>query len=137
VVKRKQPREKKVIDPELTRTLERAPADSTIQAVFTLRTPTGESYRGSASTRAAVDDLIKKATAATKGAPQHVSVFPNLQSFAVAGAPALVREILKHDDVASAMANVQKEDLLIRPVQKPKRQGGKQSARKRQRSWPK
>jgi hypothetical protein len=85
-----------------------------------LKPPRGKPYRDSESTRATVDDLIGKATAATNTPPHRVSVFPNVQSFAVEGSPALVREVLKHDDIASAMANVQKEDLRIRPIEKRK-----------------
>jgi hypothetical protein len=131
VAKPKQARAVKVIDPELTRTLDRASAGSTVQAVFTLRTPAGSAVRSSASTQAVVDDVIAKATKATKTPPKRVTVFPNVQSFAVAGSPELVRAVMAHDDVGSAMANVQKEDLLIRPVKKPLIQHDKASARKR------
>ena len=30
------------------------------------------------------------------------------------------REIIKHEDVASAMSNVQKKEIFIRPAEKPK-----------------
>jgi hypothetical protein len=118
MAKRTRP-QKKVIDPELKQALEQAPADSTVQATFTLTTPAGEPYRDKASTQAAVKDLIDKASTAA-APPNRVSVFPNVQSFAVAGSPAFVREIIKHEDVASAMSNVQKKEIFIRPAEKPK-----------------
>src|SRR4030095_7650512 len=68
MAKRTRP-QKKVIDPELKQALEQAPADSTVQATFTLTTPAGEPYRDKASTQAAVKDLIDKPS--TAAAAQH------------------------------------------------------------------
>ena len=133
MVKRKRATAKKTIDPELKQILEKAPADATVQATFTLTTPPGDSYRDAASTRAAVKAVVGKAAAKAGQAPYHVSVFANVQSFAVAGPPALVRQVMKHGEVASAMANVQKEDMLIRPVTKPRRTRDRASSRKRHR----
>jgi hypothetical protein len=133
MAKRTRSRANKVIDPELKQALEQAPADSTVQATFTLTTPAGEPYRDKESTQAAVKAVIDKATTAAAAAPGRVSVFPNVQSFAVAGSPAFVREVIKHEDIASAMSNVQKKDLFIRPSQeaKPKRRNA--PAKKKQR----
>lgn len=114
--KPKQAPKKRVVDPFLTQALKEAPVDATVQAVFTLRTPAGQDFRESDSTRATVDKILGKAASSAKAAPHRLVVYPNTQSFALAGPPALVRAVLKHDDVASAMANIQKEDLLIRPV---------------------
>ncbi len=131
MAKRKPARAKKIIDPQLTQLLAQAPADATVQATFTLTTPRGAPYRGAASTQAAVKAVVGQAAAKAGDAPYRVSVFPNVQSFAVSGSAALVREVVKHGEVASAMANVQKEDLLIRPVTKPRRKRGTVSSRKR------
>jgi hypothetical protein len=130
MAKRTRP-QKKVIDPELKQALEQAPADSTVQATFTLTTPAGEPYRDRASTQAAVKDLIDKASTAAAAPPNRVSVFPNVQSFAVAGSPAFVREIIKHEDVASAMSNVQKKEIFIRPDETPKPQRRTAPAKKK------
>jgi hypothetical protein len=107
---------KPTVDPELTRQLAAASAEAPVQAVFTLRTPTGERYRSADSTREAVGKIVDEASAAAKAQPHRVNIFPNAQSFAISGPPALVRSLLEHGDIAAAMANVQREDLLIRPV---------------------
>ena len=133
MAKRTRARAKKIIDPELKQALEQAPADSTVQATFTLTTPAGEKYRDAASTQAAVKAVIDKASATAAASPGHVSVFPNVQSFALSGSPALVREVIKHQEIASAMSNVQKGDLFIRPYEKSKPKGGSPPSRKKQR----
>ena len=104
------------VDPKLVRQMAEAPAGSSVQAVFTLKTPAGESYRSAASTRDAVKKLIEEASATTSAQPERVTVFANVQSFAVSAPSALVRSLAHHSDIASATANVQDEDLLIRPL---------------------
>lgn len=115
---------KATIDPKLVRQLARAPAESSVQAVFTLKTPAGESYRSATSAREAMGKIVEEASAGANVHPDRVTLFPNVQSFAVSGPPALVRRLAAHADIAAAMANAQDEDLLIRPVksrQKTKR----------------
>lgn len=107
---------KATIDPKLKRQLASAPAKSSVAAVFTVKTPAGESYRSATSARDAMSKMVEEASAGANAQPDRVVLFPNVQSFAVSGPPALVRKLVEHADVASAMANVQDEDLLIRPV---------------------
>jgi hypothetical protein len=104
------------IDPTLVRQLANAPAESNVQAVFTLKTPAGEPYRSATSARDTMGKIVKEASAGANAQPHRVTMFPNVQSFAVSGPPALVRRLAEHGDIASAMANVQGEDMLIRPV---------------------
>ena len=108
-------RTKKTIDPELERQLAAAPTQTPVQAVFTLRAGASKAA-GADATRKAVDKVVAKASSAAKSAPHRVSVFPNIDSFAVSGTADLVRCLIDDPDVASAMANVQSEDVLIRPV---------------------
>ena len=108
----------KTVDPELERQLDAADDDTPVQAVFTLKTPAGEPYRSAASTKECVSKMIDAAATTAKGAPERLNVFPNLQSFTVAGKPSLVRSLMSNDQVASAMANQQPEDLQIRPARK-------------------
>ena len=107
---------KATIDPKLVRQLEAAPDESSVEAVFTLKTPAGESYLSATSAREAMGKIVDEASAGAKVQPKRVKMFPNVQSFAVSGPPALVRRLVEHADIASAMANVQDEDLRIRPV---------------------
>jgi len=123
---------KTTIDPELKRQLDIASEDIPIEAVFTLTTPPGESYRSNDSTNQAVSQIVDEAASASKSTPKRVKVFPNAQSFAVSGSAALVRSLLEHQDIASAIANVQQEDMLIRPVPSEASQK-KESSRRRSR----
>ena len=107
---------KATIDPKLIRQLEEAPADAVVGAVFTLKTPEGERYLKAASAKDVMSKIVEDASADVHAQPQRVTLFPNVQSFAVSGPPALVRKLVEHADIASAMANAQDEDLLIRPV---------------------
>ncbi len=116
--KRKSAR-KPTVDPELKRQLADATDDANVQAVFTLRTPVGQKYLCPADTSNVVEKLIHEGSTASRSSPQRVKVFANAQSFAVSGRPALVRSLLEHSEIASAMANVQREGMAVRPV-KPK-----------------
>jgi hypothetical protein len=121
--------QKATIDPKLARELAGAPAESPVEAVFTLKTPAGESYRSATSAREAMTRMVEKASADAKVQPYRLTLFPNVQSFAVSGPPALVRKLAENAQVASAMANRQDEDLLIRPV-KPGPKKAKKTTRK-------
>lgn len=118
MVDRTRPPTIKVIDPELARALRKAPPGSTVQAVFSLRRATDRTLRRNSSTRDVVTKLVREATRATHSAPKRVTVFSNLQAFAVAGPPELLRAIMARDEVISATANIQQEDLLIRPIER-------------------
>ena len=106
------------VDPTLVRQLKDTPAQSTVGAVFTLKSPTGAPVASPASAREAMEKIVKEAADVAQVQPARVTMFPNVQSFAVYGPPALVRTVAKHANVASAIANKQTEDMLIRPVTK-------------------
>lgn len=107
---------KATIDPKLVRQLAQASDKSSVGAVFTLKTPPGEPYLSATSARDAMGKIVEEASAEANVRPHRVTLFPNVQSFAVSGPPALVRRLVEHADIASAMANARDEDLLIRPV---------------------
>lgn len=102
----------------LTRQLETTPADSSVGAVFTLRTSGTEAYMSAASTREAVEKIVAEASEGAQAQPERVTVFPNVQSFAVYGPPALMRKLAEHTGVAAATANKPDEEVLIRPVKR-------------------
>lgn len=106
------------VDPSLKRQLESAPADGSVGAVFTLKTPPGEAYRAAPSARQAMEKIVDDVAAEANVQPARVTMFPNVQSFAVYGPPALVRKLAAHPEVASAIANKQDQDMLIRPVER-------------------
>ena len=104
------------VDPTLKRQLANTAAATPVGAVFTLKSPAGEPYLSSSSARDAIDKIVKEASEEAKVEPVRVTVFANVQSFAVYAAPALVRKLAERSEVASAIANKQDEDMLIRPV---------------------
>jgi len=106
------------VDPTLVRQLKDAPPESTVGAVFTLRSLTGAPVASPASAREAMEKIVKESADVAQAQPARVTLFPNVQSFAVYGPPALVRTLARHASVASAIANRQNEDMLIRPVTK-------------------
>lgn len=112
------------IDPELERQLQSVGADDEVGVTFTLRTPDGSPYLTAEQTEQTVQRLMQAAAGKSAAGAARVKVFPNIQSFAVFATAALVRRLLARAEIASATANEQPEDLLIRPV-KPRGQRGK------------
>ncbi|MDA1194974.1 MAG: hypothetical protein O2894_07285 [Planctomycetota bacterium] len=99
-----------------------------VQATFTLCTPPGQRFLSAEDTARVVERLIDDAATKSDARPAHLKVFGNLQSFAIAAPPALLRQLIACEEIASAMANKQTEDLFIRPVDTPPAGG----ARKKQ-----
>ncbi len=104
------------VDPELRRQLAETQASSPVEATFTLRTPAGTAYRGEDSTSETVERIVGAAAAATESTDYRLKVFTRIQSFLLVGPPALIRAVMEADEVATATANRQADDLLIRPV---------------------
>ena len=107
-----------------------------MEATFTLRTPAGMAYRAEDSTSEAAERIVRAAAAATESTGYRLKVFTRIQSFLLVGPPALIRAVMEHEEVATATANRQTEDLLIRPVPaknatRPKRAMKKKAARKK------
>jgi len=113
---RKNKPEHPTIDPELERQIHDAGTDRSVGATFTLRTPAGEPVPTARETEAAVARLLAQVQEEANELIERVRVFPNLQSFMVKAPPGVLRGLLARAEIASAMANEQREDLRIRPV---------------------
>lgn len=110
------------IDPELQRQLTEAPASTPVEATITLDPGSGREYIPEGEVGSKVADLLHHVGREVGQAHEDVNVFENLGSFAVRACPAFLEALLKRPEVASAMANQQSDDMLIRPVRKgPKR----------------
>lgn len=104
------------VDPELRRQLDAAEEDQPVQAAFTLRAPAGNPLIEADVVRKTVDRIIKFAQEKSGKAVRDFHVLPYVQSFTLAAPAGAIREILNHGDIASAMANVQSEEMAIKPV---------------------
>ena len=122
------------VDPELLRQLNAAAAtDGLVEAVFSLRPagtdqPPPDPDRAEATPSAArplpnpeeFESLTRAVLARVEHqagvAPAHVSVFRRIGSCAVFAAPEFICSMLDQQEVVSATASRQPEDLLIRPV---------------------
>jgi hypothetical protein len=106
----------------LTRQLDAAEPAQEVSAVFSVRPdPAAKAAPSPEETAALVDDLLERVRQQTGREPGRVTVFRNLGSFAVAAPADFVRRLLEQPEVVTATANVQPQDLLIRPVG-PRRQ---------------
>jgi hypothetical protein len=104
------------VDPELKRQLASVTKDQSIEAVFTLRAPAGDGLVESDQVRQTVDRIVKSAQSASGQEVRDLHVLPMAQSFALAAPAGVVQAILESTEIASAMANVQQEELAIKPV---------------------
>src|SRR5712671_4116724 len=91
------------IDPELQRQLDAAGDNDSVEAVFTLRSPQDKPYLDAKETHDAVARILADAGSKAKD----LKVFGNIQSFAMAGPPNLVRKLIDHKQIAAAAANRQ------------------------------
>lgn len=107
----------KPMDPELVDCLTKAQGDEPIEAVFFLKAPKG-CFLDAKATRAAVKQVVSRAESKASRKVHAVSIFDNLQSFAVRAPASLVREVVNAKEVASGRLNRTSKDLLIRPVSK-------------------
>jgi hypothetical protein len=116
------------VDPELERQLASADKEHPVEAVFTLRPPDDTPLLEAGAVKEAVDRIVKSAQAASGQEVSDLHVLPMAQAFALAAPAGVVRAILESEEIASAMANAQPEDLAIKPVSRPKgkapRRGG-------------
>jgi len=110
------PTPKAVLDPLLNQRLLEAPDSEAMDAVFTLRPSAKGSGLTPAATRATVERLLLRAHKLTGATAIQVTVFDNIQSFAVSAPAILIKSLIGFKEIASAMSNQQQQDLLIRPV---------------------
>ncbi len=104
------------VDPELVRQLEAADKNQTIEAVFTLRPAEKSPLLDVDQIKNSVDRIVKSATKLSGQKVGDIHVMPYAQCFSISAPAAVVRAVLEHSEIASAMANVQSEDLAIEPV---------------------
>lgn len=104
----------KNVDDALLRQLRSADGTGgVVGAVITIRSH-GESPLSAAALRSLVARLLGQAEKDSGEKPSRTTVFSNLQSFAVEASPRFLYALLEFDDIESAIANVQDEDLTIR-----------------------
>ena len=87
-----------------------------MQGVFVLRTPASQAYLTGAETRDRVHKLLTDAQKQCGAACERVTIFENLQSFALDATREVVQAVLASPAIDSAMANVQPESLQIEPI---------------------
>lgn len=105
----------KYVAPELLRQLEGLAEGGATSAVFTLRrVPEKPLLPEETVRRAGV--LIDRVSKIVGDAPLQCNVFKNMGSFVVLASRAFLERLLQEEEIASATANVQSQDLLIRPV---------------------
>ena len=105
-------------DPELLRQLDAAAqSDASLSATFTLRSPSAERPLSPEETKSAVEQIMNRARQATGDRERGVTVFANIQSFAVDAPAPFIKTILGEPEIESASANNQSEDLTIPPVE--------------------
>src|SRR4051812_47937122 len=109
------------IDPELRRQLTDSSASAPIEATVTLDPGPGRKYIPEDEIGPKVKEILHAVGREVGQSHEDVNVFENLGSFAVRAGAAFVAALLKRPEVASATANQQSDDLLIRPVQKDPR----------------
>jgi hypothetical protein len=117
------------VDPELQSQLDSADKDHPVEAVFTLHAPEETPLLGASEVHQTVDRIVKSAQAESGQEVRDLNVFPNMKSFVVAAPAGVVRAILGSEEIESATANQQSEDLAIEPPPRrrkpPPRGGGK------------
>lgn len=104
-------------DPELLRQLDAAAAsDDPVSATFTLRSGELEGVYSAEQASTVAKQVLQRAERGARRSAKDVTMFPHIQSFAVEGPAALIRKLLEQPEIESATANVQSQDLMIRPV---------------------
>jgi hypothetical protein len=103
------------IDPELLRQLDAA-GEAPVGAVFHLRPGPRQKSLDPAEAEARARGVLRRIEQESGIAPENFHIFRNLGSFSVSAAAPFVRKLLDQEEIQSATANRQSEDLLIEPV---------------------
>jgi hypothetical protein len=104
------------IDPELIRQIDGA-GDAPVGAVFNLRRASAHKSLTAEETETCVKRMLQQVQKQSGLAPQQIHVFRNLGAFSVSAPALFMRKLLDQDEVLSATANRQPEELLIKPVE--------------------
>jgi len=121
------------VDPELERQLSAAGKRGKVQAVLTFRTPKHLKFLSGEETSGKIQAALDKLGDRDRPLCELRNVFPNLQSCVIEAPAHVIRAVLDENEIASATANQQPEDMLIRPVKKAavKKATGKKAATKK------
>jgi len=111
-------------DPELRRLLETADAGQGVSVICALR-PGSASPPEPGETQRHVTALMRRVEEQTGERPDEYTVFDNLGAFALTAPAEFVDRLLVQPEIATATANDQEEDLLIRPVERGPEAGPK------------
>jgi len=110
-------RNRRSIDPELSRQLKAAGAGQDVSAAISLR-PDSARPPEPEETRHRVTTLLQRVERETGERPSASTIFENLGSFAIAAPAGFIERLLAQPEIATATANFRQEDLLIRPVER-------------------
>ena len=103
---------KKKTDPELLRQIDSSAADNEdIQAVFSLALPM-KKLLDPKQVEEATNQILERAAKEAGSQPNDVNIFKNLGSFIVSADASFIKKVIDDPDVASAVANKQKKNLL-------------------------
>jgi hypothetical protein len=109
-------------DPQLRRLIETAGVGGSVSVVCSLtrnpRRPVNPE-----ETQQNVDALLRRVEDQTGERPVESSVFSNIGAFALSAPVPFIERLIAQPEIATATANVQQEDLLIRPIER-RRAGG-------------
>jgi hypothetical protein len=108
--------DKERVDPVLARQLRGSDGVRPVDAVLTLREHAGASQQAREPLDTIVARLLAEAERQSSQKATDVTVFSNLGTFAVRAPARFVQTLISHDDVTSAVANVQPEEMFIAPV---------------------
>lgn len=111
-------------DPTLIRQLEES-GDESVSAVFHLRSGAADPALPPDETEEAARQVLARVTGSVGVSPDGVHVFRNLGAFSVRAKPPFLRELLDQPEIASAIANRQDADVVIRPVPPPRRRAAR------------
>ena len=100
-----------------------------MQGVFVLRTPPSQPYLTAAETRDRVQALLTAAQKRCGFDCEQVTIFENLQSFALQAPREVLQAVLASPQIASAMANAQPESLQIEPIRPSQGPAGERRTR--------
>src|SRR5436305_188800 len=107
---------KALIDAQLQSQLKLAQSSGApVGATFTLRGADDNPVLSPEEAESKTHEVIARAAAASRARPDGLSVFPNIQSFALQAPPAFLRHLLEQPEIDSAMASSRPEPMLIAP----------------------
>ena len=99
------------IDPNLLRELEQTKTgDEPLEVVVALRPlDAKQAYLAPEQTQSIVKDLLARVEKETGEPPEDYNIFKYLGSFVVVASPVFIRELIKQDEIASAVPNRQSD----------------------------